>query len=352
MARYFKNRSAKAGLPPGSLVYLGAHRAQKPSLDCYSFDESVFQEFIDIDLDNIPEFETNKTYWLNLNGVHNIEWVDRLCKKFEIHPLLAEDILNTEQRAKLDDHENHVFVSLKMIEYLPDLAEIKMEQVSLILGSNYVITFQEVQGDTFDSVRERIRKGNRIRKRGAEYLFYALIDSVVDNYFIALEKIGDDIESLEEDLMSNADQEVLQDLYELKREMISLRRAMWPLREVISKMERQETRAITPETRLYFRDLYDHMIQVIDTIESYRDMLSGMADLYQSTLSNRLNSVMKVLTIISTVFIPITFLTGVYGMNFEWMPALHNPNGFWIVFTLILGSVSTMLIYFRKQKWL
>ena len=351
MARFFNNRSRKVGLAPGTAIYTGKKKEGSSSMELLSYSTEAVEEKKNASVEDILMLPENRTNWINLNGVHDVDKVKAICDHFEVHPLLTEDILNTDQRPKLDVHENHIYVVLKMIEYLPDKAEIKMEQVSFIIGKNLVLSFQEVVGDTFNPVRDRIHSRGRICGRGAEYLVYALMDTVVDNYFVALEKIGDEMELMEEDLMVNPDEESVQDLYSLKREMLALRRAIWPLREVIAQMEREDSRLVTKANKLYFRDLYDHMIQVIDTIEIYRDLLSGMVDLYQSTISNRMNSIMKVLTIISTVFIPITFLTGVYGMNFEYMPGVSNVNGFWILAGVVLTSVIAMLLYFRKQGW-
>ncbi|MFC2187435.1 magnesium/cobalt transporter CorA [Peijinzhouia sedimentorum] len=351
MARFFNNRSRKVGLPPGSAIYTGKKQDNVSSMELLSYSAEAVEEKKNAHISDFLMLPDNRTNWINLNGVHDVEQVQAICDHFEVHPLLMEDILNTDQRPKLDVHDNHIYVVLKMVEYLPDLAEIKMEQVSFIIGKNLVLSFQEVVGDTFNPVRDRIHSRGKICTRGAEYLLYALIDTVVDNYFVALEKIGDEMELMEEDLLQNPDNESVQDIYNLKREMLALRRAIWPLREVIAQIEREDTRLVTKATKLYYRDLYDHMIQVIDTIETYRDLLSGMVDLYQSTISNRMNSIMKVLTIISTVFIPITFLTGVYGMNFKYMPGISNENGFWVITGVVLLSMAGMLSYFKKQGW-
>ena len=351
MARFFNNRSRKVGLPPGSAIYSGKHQGKTSSLDILSYSTEEIVEKKNAKIEDIQQLPTDRTHWINVTGVHNVELVKSICEQFDVHPLIMEDILNTDQRPKLDVHENHIYVVLKMVEYLVDSGEIKMEQVSFVIGKNFVLSFQEVIGDTFNSVRDRINSKGRICGRGAEYLIYALMDTVVDNYYVALEKIGDDMELMEGDLMLNPDNESVQDLYALKREMLALRRAIWPLREVIAQMEREDSRLVTKVTKLYYRDLYDHMIQVIDTIETYRDLLSGMVDLYQSTISNRMNSVMKVLTIISTVFIPITFLTGVYGMNFEYMPGVAYRNGFWVLAGVVLLCSVAMLAYFKKQGW-
>ncbi len=234
-------------------------------------------------------------------------------------------------------------------------SETHSEQLSVLLfGDNTVLSFQEAsKGDAFDIIRTRIRNGKgRVRKMGADYLTYCLIDAVVDFYFVILEKIGDRIEVLEEDLIGNPTKETMMQLHGMKREMIFLRKAVWPMRELINNLERTENKLIKKTTRLFLRDLYDHTIRVIDTVETYRDLLSGMMDVYLSSVSNRMNEVMKVLTIISTVFIPVTFVAGVYGMNFKFMPELESPYGYWITWGVMLAIMGSLILFFRKKKWL
>ena len=261
--------------------------------------------------------------------------------------------MNTGQRPKMEDFVDYIFVTLKMLHYSDEEKETKAEQVSVILGSNFVISFQESEGDVFDPIRERIRadKG-RIRKMGADYLAYALMDATVDNYFTILEKLGDRIEGMEEELVVNPTPETLQAIHHLKREMIFPRKSVWPLREVINRLERWESSLIKKSTSIYLRDLYDHTIQVIDSIETFRDVLSGMLDIYLSSVSNRMNEVMKVLTIIATIFIPLTLVAGIYGMNFRFMPELETSVGYPIVLLLMLCIGVLMISYFRKKRWL
>ncbi len=231
--------------------------------------------------------------------------------------------------------------------------EILTEQVSLILGPNFVLSFQENVGDVFDQIRERIRSGKgKIRKMGADYLVYTLLDAIVDNYFIILEKIGEQIEFIEERLIINPASDTLNTIHKLKREMLFLRKSVWPLREVISGMERGESSLIKGTTKIYLRDVYDHNIQIIDTIETLRDMLSGMLDIYLTSISNRLNAVMKVLTIIATIFMPLTFLAGIYGMNFKYMPELEWKWGYPLILLIMSTIGISMLFYFKRKKWL
>jgi magnesium transporter len=351
MANPKKTSKAHIGQSPGAGGYTGT-RTGKSFLRITSFNAEEIKEWTTDQPIRPEELPEGMLHWVDFVGVHDVEKVREMAESFHLHPMMVEDILNVEQRPKLDTHETHHYVVLKMARILLEEAEIQLEQVSFAMGKNFVLSFQEEATDTFDPVRERLQKKARIRQRGPEYLLYALIDTIVDHYFYVLEHFGNALEDLEEQLMEDSSRDSLMQLYHLKREMVSMRRAVWPLREVIGQLDRGDSNLTNKSTKVYFRDLYDHIIQVIDTVETYRDLLSGMVDLYQSTVSNRMNSIMKVLTIISTVFIPITFLTGVYGMNFGYMPLLNDPDGFWIIAALIMVSAIAMLIYFRRQKWM
>jgi magnesium transporter len=264
-----------------------------------------------------------------------------------------EDILNTEQRPKMEEFGDYLYFVLKMLYPGENNDEIEAEQISIILGSNFVISFQEHEGDVFNAVRERIRKNKgRVRKSGADYLAYALMDSIVDNYFLILEQIGERIEATEQQLTENPTPETLHAIRDLKREMIFLRKSVWPLREVISNLERCESPLIHESLGAYLRDVYDHTIQIIDTVESLRDMISGLLDVYLSSISNRMNEVMKVLTIFASIFIPLTFVAGVYGMNFKFMPELEWGWGYFAVLCVMALTAGTLLVYFRRKKWL
>ena len=289
--------------------------------------------------------------WINVDGLQEVDIIKKVGEEFNLHSLVLEDIANTGQRPKIEDFSDYVFTVLKMIQYTQE--EIRTEQVSLLFGIDWVLSFQESSGDTFDAVRNRLRASeSRIRKRGPDFLVYSLIDSIIDNYFVVLEKIGERIEEIEDELIYNPVPETLQKLHDLKREMILLRKSVWPLREVISRLERWESKLIKKSTDIFLRDIYDHTIQVIDAIESFRDMLSGMLDIYLSSISNRMNEVMKVLTIIATIFIPLTLVAGVYGMNFRFMPELGWDWGYPFVLLFMLGIGIIMLFYFRNKKWL
>jgi magnesium transporter len=318
------------------------------------YDEKQFQEK---EVDTIEEVifkeKTSKVTWLNIDGVHQPEIIEQVGKHFGLHPLVLEDIANTGQRPKMEDFDDYIFVVLRMLRFDEKENETKTEQISIILGADFVISFQEKEGDVFDPIRERIRNNKgRLRKMGADYLAYALIDAIVDNYFMILEKLGEAIEEVEDKLVTNPTAETLQTIHDLKREMVFLHKSVWPLREVINRLERSESPLINKSTCIYLRDVYDHTIQVMDSVETFRDMLSGMLDIYLSSVSNRMNEVMKVLTVIATIFIPLTFVAGVYGMNFKDMPELGQIWGYPAILALMLTIALVMVIYFRRKKWI
>jgi magnesium transporter len=354
MPKLTKKRSRKAGLPPGTLVHIGEKKAEFPKITIMDYSEAHFQEKEVKTIEECFLFkETPTVTWINIDGLHQVEILEKLGECYGFHPLVLEDILNTDQRPKIEDYGEYLYVVLKMIDQGNQSNEILTEQISLILGPSFVISFQEKEGDVFDPIRERIRSGKgRIRKMGADYLAYALLDSIVDNYFIVMEKLGERIEFLEEELVKRPIPETLQTIHHLKREMIFFRKAVWPLREVIGSLERGELPLVKETTRIYLRDVYDHTIQVIDTIETFRDMVSGMLDIYLSSVSNRLNAVMKVLTIIATIFMPLTFIAGIYGMNFKHMPELEWKWGYPTVWIAVILIGVSMLIYFKKKGWL
>ncbi len=354
MKRFFKNSSKKAGLPPGSLYYTGQRGEEPINIQVFNYNSGGLEEkSLERPEDTFPYRDSGTTSWINVNGVHNVQLVESICKHYGIHPLTIEDIVSTDQRPKLEEGEGYVYVVLKMMDFDAEKESINLEQVSLLLGKNFVISFQEKEGDTFNGVRERLRAGKgKIRSRGADYLLYALIDTIVDNYFIIMEKVGDSMALIEENLLFNASKQSFESVYALKREMLAVRRSTWPLREVVYKMERDDIALINPDTQVFLRDVYDHTIQVIDTVETYRDLLSGMVDLYHSTISTRTNDVMKVLTIISTIFIPLTFIAGVYGMNFEVMPELTWQYGYLAVWLVMVVVAGLLVWLFKKKSWI
>ena len=354
MTKLMKKRSKKSGLPPGTLVHIGEKKTEEIKITVMDYDENTCQEehFASIEACFVFKDRPSVT-WINVEGLHNVENIQKLGDCYGFHPLVLEDILNTDQRPKMEDFDEYVYIVLKMLHNGKNPQTVA-EQVSLILGPNYVISFQEgIEGDVFNSIRERIRTGKgRIRAQGADYLAYSLIDAIVDNYFVIIEKMGERIEDLEDELIKSPVAETLQEIHTLKREMIFLRKAVWPLRELVSSMGRGESSLIKDSTRIYLRDVYDHTIQVIDAIETSRDMLSGMLDIYLSSMSHKMNEIMKFLTIIGTIFIPLTFIVGVYGMNFEYMPELKWRLGYFGLWAVMSGIAVFMLLYFRKKKWL
>ncbi|MBK5100351.1 MAG: magnesium/cobalt transporter CorA [Desulfobacteraceae bacterium] len=354
MAKLSKKRSEKTGLPPGTLVHIGEKKAEKVNISLIDYDETQFQHQESVTVEEAVPFKEKPTVtWLTVTGLHEVKIVEEIGKAFNIHPLLLEDIVHTGQRPKLEDFGDYLFFVLKMLTYDEDTSEVLAEQVSLILGPHFVISFQENEGDVFNPVRERIRNSKgRIRKLGSDYLAYALIDAIVDNYFVILEHFGEKIEVLQEEVLSQPGPDTLQLIQATKRDMIFLRKSVWPLREAISVLYRGESSLITDGVIPYLRDVYDHTIQVIDSIETSRDMISGTLDVYLSSVSNKMNEVMKVLTIIATIFIPITFIAGVFGMNFKYMPELEWRWAYPIVWLVMLTAGISMLIGFRRRKWL
>ena len=354
-SRIYRVRKKQSGLPPGSLVHTGTKKIEKVAIDVTEYSEETFEEKRIEKAEDIFRYkESNLNSWINICGLHDTSVLEKIGNHFNIHSLVLEDILNTEQRPKLDDYESHLYCVLKSIEFDETPGEITSEQVSFVLNKNWLITFQERMPDCFDPIRERLRKSKgRIRKCGADYLMYTLMDLVVDNYFSVLEKIGDSIQDLEDELVTNPKNENLNTIYKLRRELLFLRKSVLPLREVLNTMVRDEFDQISEGTDVFIRDVYDHVIQVMDTIETYREMISGMLDTYLSSVSNRMNEVMKVLTIIATIFIPLTFIAGVFGMNFDHFPELHwrwfYPWGFWTTI-IVLGIV--MFLFFKRKKWI
>ena len=357
MLKLFKKSSKKAGLPPGTLVHVGEKRTEEVKITLIDYDEHRVEERLDLTVEECLPFKALPTVtWVNVTGIHDVSTIEGFGKAFDIHPLVLEDIVHTEQRPKMEDLGDYLYIVLKMLVHVNaenSENDFEAEQVSLILGSNFVLSFQEREGDVFDSIRDRIKMGKgRIRKAGSDYLAYTLIDAIVDNYYVILETLGEKIEGIEEDVLAQPEPSTLKLIQDTKREMIFLRKCVWPLRETISNMERVESPLIGDAVGPYLRDVYDHTIQVIDTVETFRDTISGTLDIYLSSLSNRMNEVMKVLTIIATIFIPLTFIAGVYGMNFKHMPELDWEWGYltiWIVM-LVLGCL--MLLGFKRKKWL
>ena len=350
-----KKRSETIGMPPGSLVYVGDKPQKEVTITIENYNEHDFDEFSKTSFRECLLFakETSHVTWIDINGYQQLKDLEYLGECFKLHPLVLEDILNNDQRPKVEDFGDYLFIILKTLHHDEKTNQVLTEQISLILGDNYVISLHENDTDIFAPVRQRLKgSSGRIRKAKADYLAYALMDLIVDHYFLVLEQLGEVVEDLEEELVTNPGPDTLNKIYSLKRNTILIRRAVWPLREVVSQIERSDSPLIEENITLYLRDVYDHVAIAMDSIETYRDILSGILDIYLSSISNRLNEVMKVLTIIATIFIPLTFITGVFGMNFKYIPGLDWPWGYYAC----LGSMSliflTMLWYFKRKGWM
>jgi magnesium transporter len=354
MNRFFR-KPGSVGHAPGSLVSIDREVQRPLTLSVFEYGpDQLVEERQARTVDECLPFNSQvPVTWLNVDGSHQIGVLAEIGERLDFHALVMEDILDTSQRPKIEDYGRYLFIEMNMLLWEQDHTRVELEQVSLILGENYVITFQEDEKDAYESVRKRIREGkSRLSRQGADYLAYTLIDTIVDHYFIVLENLGEQIEYLEEELVTDPDPGTLLSIHELKRELIFLRKSVWPLREVIGTLERGESALFQETSLIYLRDVYDHTIQIIDTIETFRDMVSGMLDIYLSSISNRMNEIMKVLTIISTIFIPMSFITGLYGMNFVYMPELQWRWGYFALL-VFLGSVfAGMLIFFRRKKWI
>lgn len=352
--RITKKRTNKIGLPPGTPVFVGKQKTENVTITVIDYNSSSYTES---KITDIKEYSKNKENhsisWINVVGLHDTELLEEFGEKFNLHPLLLEDILNTDQRPKIDDFDEHLFCILKMLGFNDNRNSIIIEQVSFILSENYVISFQEKPDDIFDTVRDRLKNNKgKIRVKTADYLFYSLLDVIVDNYFSVIEKLGDVIEFLEEEVVTNPHIETLQTIHNLKTNIIFLRKSIWPLREILSRLERIGSELILEDTQRYLRDVYDHVIQVIDTVETLRDIVSGMLDIYLSSISNRMNEIMKILTIVSTVVIPMTVISGIYGMNFQKMPELAWSLGYPMALFFMLVIAIIMITFFWRKNWL
>ena len=349
-----KGSERKANLPPGTPVFMGESHEAATKIDVIDYDLGHVERVEVTSIEACRPYKDSPTVtWFNVSGLENVELINRIGQALGLHPLVIEDVVSTRQRPKAEIYDEVVYVVVKMLTWDVEAGEINNEQVSLILGKGFVISFQERPGDVFEPLRGRIdtSKG-RVRQMGADYLFYALIDSIVDGYFTILEKAGDAIDALEEKLTTGEDEDALKEIRDTRRDMIFLRKSVWPLREAVATLYRGESDLIGTDVQPYLRDVYDHTFQVMDTVESFRDVVAGMQDTYLSNVSNRMNEVMKTLTIIATIFIPLTFIAGIYGMNFEVMPELKWPFGYLMVWIVMVGVALGLLVYFRRKKWL
>ncbi|MFX0167745.1 MAG: magnesium/cobalt transporter CorA [Candidatus Hodarchaeota archaeon] len=348
----FQQKSIKSGLPPGTPVYIGEKKPKNTRITVIEYDEAtLIQKEVKTVEECLPFKDSAKVTWFKIVGLKQIKLLEQLGDHFKLHPLVIEDIVNTTQRSKIEDYGDFLFIVVRDVNYDED--EIQSNQISIVLGTNFVISFQERQEVLLQPILERIQNSRGIiRRMKNDFLAYTILDTVLDNYFVVMEKISDKIELLEDELVSNPTQDTLHKIHHLKQNLIVLRKSIWPFREVVSRMERGRFGLIDEKLILYIRDIYDHSIQVMETVETYRDMLSGMLDIYLSSVSNRMNEVMKVLTIIATIFIPLTLIAGIYGMNFRFMPELEIPLAYPLVWLSMAVIGLIMLVFFRQKRWI
>lgn len=354
MFEYLKHHVQKSGMPPGALQYFGENKAGSSVLNMYAYSAQTLQ------VTKPPSFAAcreamaeDDVAWINLDGAHDADLVREAGEVFGLHPLLLEDILHTSQRPRLDDSGPVLFLTLRMLRIDKETGRIRDEQICLALGANYVLSFQEVPGDVFDGVRQRIaNRRSRIRQMGADYLFYCLLDAIVDHYFVVLERMSESIEDIEENLLESPDQFLSEQLHLLRREGLFVRKAIWPVHEIVTRLSKMETELLGEDFRTYLKDVQDHVNQMRDTLDAFRYMLSSLADLHLSKVSLKMNEIMKVLTVISTFFIPLSFVAGVYGMNFKNMPELEWRWGYFSVLGVMGAMAGTMWLYFKRKKLL
>jgi len=355
MARKRHKQKSKLGLAPGSLVFTGLQKMAQVDITVIHYSEDHFEESNPKSITEVISLiqSFKGVTWINIDGLHDENSIEEICTYLDIHKLSMEDILSVGQRPKLEEYQDYVQAVIKILSIDSADEIIEYEQLSFILKGNILVTFQEKTGDVFDGVRNRIREGKgNVRKRGADYLLYALLDLVVDHYFIVLDNFGEKLEDLETELLNNPDKTILSKLHRLRRETLLLRRTVYPLREMIGRFEKLEEPLISNSIKIFIRDLYDHTVKVIENIEVLRDMTSGLLDLYMNTTSNKMNEIMKVLTIMTSIFIPLTFIAGVYGMNFTNMPELQHKYGYFVILGVMVFVVLGMLYYLKRKKWL
>ncbi len=348
----FKKRHPKVGARPGTLLF--SEDAPPTKIRMISYDKDQVREHEIKDVQQLTAaLDSGLVTWVDVQGFGDEEMIREIGKVFSLHPLVMEDIVNMPQRPKTESYDGQVLIITRMVR-MKDSAEVDMEQVTIVLSKNYVLTFQERYGDILDPVRERIRtgKGRPIRRNGSDYLAYAIVDTIVDGYYPVIEALGDHLEQLEIVVMENPGDEVLRLLNGTKNMLVNLRRAIWPQREAVNTLIRDQNNLISDEVRVFFRDTYDHCVQTAEVVEMYREMATGLMNTYLSSLANRTNEVMKVLTIMASVFIPLTFLAGIYGMNFDHMPELHVWWAYPMVWLTMLGVVVGMLLFFYRKGWI
>lgn len=349
-----KRRKSNAGLAPGSPVFTGIRKMSKVKIVYINYSENNYKEQ---EVKSISELKkllgsSNDNIWINVDGLHDEKIIEEICGIIGIHKLTVEDILNTSQRPKIEEYTDYLHLVIKMFNISTHEISIEDEQLTFILKGNILITFQEKASETFKNVKKHLKENmGLIRKRGTDYLLYSLLDTIVDHYFQVTEYFGEKLEAIETSLLEKPDKTILNMLHYVRRETLNLRRSVYPLREIISRFEKIDEPVIKKDLKIYIRDLYDHTIQVIDTIEILREMTFGLLDLYINSESNKLNEIMKLLTIMASIFIPLTFLAGIYGMNFDNMPELHFKYGYFLLWGIMLLIFTGMIIFFKRKKW-
>ncbi|PLX48047.1 MAG: magnesium and cobalt transport protein CorA [Desulfobulbaceae bacterium] len=353
MERILKTFSQKAGLPPGSLVHVGNTPTGDTKIKGLRFTETEFEVFAVPDNDALMRLkEKEGTIWLQVDGLHQPEKISAIGEIFSLHALTQEDILNTGQRPKMEEFDDYLFLVGKILSLDETLETVQEKHFCLVLLPHTILSFHEAGANIFASVENRLQKSNgKIRKKSADYLAYALFDAMVDNYFLVLEKLGAQIEELEEEILTAPSRASLEWLHFLKRELTILRKSVWPLRDVINSMVRTDSDLVVEDTVKYFMDVYDHTMQVLETLEAFRDVTASLYDMYLSAISNRMNEVMKVLTVIATIFIPLTFVVGIYGMNFHYMPELAWKWGYFVTLAIMAILGTCMAVYFKRKDW-
>jgi len=354
-----RNRTKKSGLPPGALVYVGQgdddlSKLAEPTLTLISYNADVFEETT-ISTQALASLnaDAGKKLWLNVHGIHDTNMIKQIGQIFGLHPLVLEDILNTEQRPKLDEYGEYLFMETRYFYYEKESLSVSSEQISIVLGRNFILTFQERSTGAFAPVRERLRSNNSpMRSLGVDYLAYSLLDCIVDKYFLVLEQMDDDSEALEDALLANPSITQLHSIHLLKRASIELRRVVWPLREVINHLARNEHGFFNAATIPYLRDIYDHTVSFIESLESIRDTLAGLMDIYMTGVSNRVNLEVRALTVVAMLFMPATLIAGIFGMNFNYMPWIHAHHGFWWAMSIMAAIAILMLMIFWRRQWL
>ncbi|MBE0570374.1 MAG: magnesium/cobalt transporter CorA [Ignavibacteriaceae bacterium] len=348
-----KKTSSKIGLPPGSIVYLGEKKVEKVTITLTEYDENNAETYEIKSVKEIDPFtDTPQVTWVSVCGLHETEFLKQVGEKFKVHPLVLEDILNTDTRPKIEITDDYLFIVMKLMTFNPEQKILETEQVSFILGRTFLFSFSEKSDEIFNPVKERITiQLGKFRKRGSDYLLYALMDIVIDHYFLALEKVEERIETLDDEVINNPEKSQIESIYNLRNLLLMMRRSIWPLREIVNQLIKDDSDLLDDSIEPYLRDIYDHTIHITESIEQQREITNGLMEIYLSMMSNKMNEVMKVLTVIATIFIPLTFIVGIYGMNFPNMPEMKWPWAYFALWGVMIGVVIFMVFYFRRKKW-